>query len=260
MKKFGAILLSVIAAVMILSLPVFAEDAPKPETGDIYLIDNADLLRHTDEEEILKAMNEVAYNTGWNIVIATEIGQYSSNEAESELRSIYRDKFGNSDGVGYIMTTEVDKPEGQNDFMLAIHTFGSARMQSTENQILDAVERPFLDYNEYGSAMAFLGKCQVYQSNAEKFRLEPFRLIFPGFFYGAIPAMICVIVVTIRYKSHPKVSATRYLNLGDSRFWRRGDTFIREFTTRTPINNGGSGGGRSGGGGFSGSASRGGRR
>jgi uncharacterized membrane protein YgcG len=259
MKKLGAILLSVISAVMVLTLPISAADVSESETGGVYLIDNADLLRHTDEEEILEVMEQVAYNTGWNIVIATEIGKYSNSEAESELRKIYREKFGSEDGVGYLMTTEVDKPEGQNDYMLAIHTFGSAKIQSTRDQILDAVEGPFLDYNEYGSALAFLGKCQVYQSNAEKFRLEPLRLIFPGVFFAAIPAGICVIAVTIRYKSHPKVSATRYLNLGDSRFWRRGDTFIREFTTRTPINNSSSGG-RSGGGGFSGGGSRGGSR
>jgi uncharacterized protein len=259
MKKFGAILLSVLSAIMIVALPVSAEDSSKPETVGVYLNDNADLLRHTDEEEILEVMEQIAANNNWNIVIATEIGKYSNSEAESKLRDIYFDKFGNEDGVGYLMTTEVGKPEGQNDYMLAIHTFGSARMQNTRERILDAVEGPFLDYNEYGSAMAFLGQCQVYQSSFEKFRIEPLRLIFPGVFFAAIPAIICVIVVTVRYKSHPKVSATRYLNLGDSRFWRRSDTFIREFTTRTPVNSGGSSGG-GGGGGFSGGGSRGGSR
>jgi uncharacterized protein len=260
MKFIKALLLCVIAATTILTLPISAaEDVSETQNVGYYLIDNADLLRHTDEEEIIEVMEQVAYNTGWNIVIATEIGKYSNSEAESKLRDIYRDKFGSADGVGYLMTTEVDKPEGQNDYMLAIHTFGNARMQNTREQILDAVEGPFLDYNEYGSALQFLGQCERYQSNAEKFRIEPYRLIFPGFFYGAIPAVICIIVVTIRYKSHPKVSATRYLNLGDSRFWRRSDTFIREFTTRTPINSGSSGGG-GGGGGFSGGGSRGGSR
>jgi uncharacterized membrane protein YgcG len=262
MKKINIILLTVMAIMAILVMPVSADASEAPAPGEIYFDDGADLLRNTDEKDIQDKMRERAAETGWNIVIVTEIGEFTSSESEGLLQDIYHDKFGDADGVGFIMTTEVGNPPGENDYMLSIYTFGTARMQDSRDTILQAVNKPFLDYNEYGSAMAFLNKCKVYVP-PEPYRLEPWRLIYPGVFFGGIPALICIFVVIARYKAHPKVSATRYLNLNETRFWRRADTFVREFTTRVPVSTGGSGGGgggRSGGGGFSGGGSIGGRR
>jgi uncharacterized membrane protein YgcG len=258
MKKLSIIILPVILVAALFSLNVSAS-SDYAEPGGVYIEDRADLLTPEEEAELLDFMSDRATETGWNIVIATSVGYYTHTEAEYEIEDIYYEQFGTEDGAGYIMTTEVDNPPGENDYMLAITTGGNARMQKTDTQILDDVEGPFLDYNEYGSALNFVADCTPYQSSIQRFRLNTFRLIFPGLFFAAIPAAICVGVVMARYRAHPKVSAARYLNMNETRFWRREDTFVREFTTRTPISSS-SGGGGGGGGGFSGSSSRGGRR
>jgi uncharacterized membrane protein YgcG len=254
-KKIIVVMLSVIFAAIVLTVPVSAAG------GKVFLDDSADLLTESQEDGILTKMKLTADETGWNIIIATKEGEYTYPEAEEMLVSLYNGKFGNAPGAAYIMTTEIDKPEGQNDYMLAVHMFGGVTLQHSKNYVLDQVERPFLNYNEYGSANAFLNECEPYKSSFESFRLQPGRLIFPGIFFAAIPAAICIAVVSVRYRSHPKVSASRYLNMNESRFWRRADTFVREFTTRVPVSNGsGGGGGGRGGGGFSGGGGRGGRR
>jgi uncharacterized membrane protein YgcG len=261
MKKISIILFTVMA-VMILAMPVSADSAAVTP-GEIYLNDSADLLRNSDEKEIRAAMKEKAEELGWNIVVVSEIGEYTSYEAERKLQEIYENEFGNSDGAGFIMTTEVGNPPGENDYMLSVLAFGDVMFRDSGDAILDAVTEPFLNYDEYGSVMAFLRRCAVYVP-PEPYRLQPGRLIYPGVFFGGIPALICIFVVIARYKAHPKVSATRYLNLNETRFWRREDTFVREFTTRVPINTssggGGGGGSRGGGGGGSRGGSRGGRR
>jgi uncharacterized membrane protein YgcG len=255
MKRISVILLSVITAIMILAIPVSA-DMAAPEPGEVYLDDGADLLRNTDEEEVLETMRERAAETGWNIVVVTKIGEYSEYEAERMLSTIYSERFGSSDGAGYIITTEIDKPPGENDFACNISSFGNAKFNNSH--IKSDVERPFLNYDDYGSVMTFVRNCVQYVP-PPPYRLEPGRLIYPGVFFGGIPALICVFVVIARYKAHPKVSATRYLNLNETRFWRREDTFVREFTTRVPVNtSSGGGGGRGGGSRGGGGGSRGG--
>jgi uncharacterized membrane protein YgcG len=256
MKKISIILLSVMTVFAMFAMPISANMAESTvEPGGVYLNDAADFLRNTDEEDLLEKMNEKAAETGWNIVILTEVGEYTENEARDILDKVYREKFGSSDGAGYIMTSEIDQPEGENDYATWISAYGDVKFQNS--YIVEDVERPFLDYNEHGSAKKFIDNCVQYVP-PPPYKLDPWRFFYPGIFFGGIPAVICIIVVIARYKSHPKVSATRYLNLNDTRFWRREDTFVREFTTRVPVNtSSGGGGGRSGGGGSFGGGSSG---
>ena len=80
---------------------------------------------------------------------------------------------------------------------------------------------------------------------------------------GLIAAGIAILIVYNRYKFHYAPSANHYLNKDKVRFYNRQDRFIREFTTRTRIDSGGSSGGKShgsSGGHHHGGGSRSGRR
>jgi uncharacterized membrane protein YgcG len=241
-----------------LAMPVSAA----AETGEkIFLRDDAHFFSEMDISSLRAQMTTTAINTGWNIVIVTLEGEYSQSQAKDKLAEIYNEQFGDTPGAGYIMTTEVDKPPGENDYSIYADTYGGAMFDS--DSFLDRADDLFYDYDEKGSAMAFLSGCKPYTESESDYEFEPEprgfdfgRLIYPGLLFAAIPAGICVIAVTIRYNFHPKISATRYLDQSETRFYRRDDIFIREYTTRTHIDrsSGSSGGGgrRSGGGGFSG--------
>jgi hypothetical protein len=223
------------------------------EYEKIALADAADFFEPNVEDALKKSMDAAAQRTGWNILILSFEGEYTEREAENLLDTVYYEKFGDTPGAGYIMTTEVGMPEGENDYAIYVKSYGGARFQSSA--FLDTVEDYFLDYKEFKSAEAFLSGCVPYQNTTSTvYDLSLVRLIYPGLLFAIIPAGICIVVVIVRYKSHPKISATRYLDQNETRFYRRTDTFIREYTTRTPINRGSSGGSRGGGsgGGFSG--------
>jgi uncharacterized membrane protein YgcG len=245
MKKISIIILFVITLSWILSLGVSAETGP-----GFYFADNADLISDSEEDEITSRMSLIADKRGWNIVIVTLVGEYYESGAKSMLDEIYREQYGDTPGAGYIMTTEVDQPAGQNDYALYIQTYGGIRLQ--DSSVLTKATNRFIDYDEYGSAMAFLDGCVPYQRPG----IDLSRLFFPGLLFAGIPAAIFASVVVARYKSHPKISATRYLDQNETRFYRREDIFVREYTTRTHIERS-SGGSSRGGGGFSGGGSSG---
>jgi uncharacterized membrane protein YgcG len=252
MKKFSVIILFVIMLTGILSISAAAEGEK------IFLLDEANFFSDSEEESLRTSMNTTANDVGWNIVILSYEGDYSESEAKALLDAAYNEKFGSTPGAGYIMTTEVGKPAGQNDYQIYVETYGGVDFSS--ESFLDRVEDRFLDYQEYASAKAFLAGCVPYTGSGSSagsgFYVDITRIIYPGLIYAAIPSCICIAVVIARYKSHPRISATRYLDQNETRFYRREDNFVREYTTRTHIDrsSGGSrgGGGRRSGGGFSG--------
>jgi hypothetical protein len=150
MKKFVSLIAAVCIAVS-LSVTAFAE-------GGVFIADNADFFTDSEETRLFEKANDIVTENGWCLMIITEEGYFSESEARSELTQWYGDEFGSSErGAAYIMTSETGKAEGENDYALVIETFGGAAID--ENRTYNRAEDAFLDYDEYGSAEAFLSGC-----------------------------------------------------------------------------------------------------
>jgi uncharacterized membrane protein YgcG len=159
MKKIISIIVAVCIST-VLSVTAFAE-------GHVFLADNADFFTNSEEDKLFDKMNDIAEESDWCIMILTESGSYTESEARSELKQWYKDEFGSSEkGAAYIMTSETGQGEGNNDYALVIETFGGATV--SENRTYNQAEDAFLDYDEYGSAVAFLSACGKTSTTASK--------------------------------------------------------------------------------------------
>ncbi|MDR0947851.1 MAG: TPM domain-containing protein [Ruminococcus sp.] len=259
MKKLISTLIAVIAG-FILSAGVSAE---------IYLDDSADFLTAEEETELQEHMKDLENLTGWNVGIVTDPSEYYNYDFAYKMAdSRYTDIFGYEDGILYQMS-------GVHDYYLMIITQGTATdiiTSSKIEQILDAAEPSYIDYDEYGSAVSFIYKAEsIFMHSGYTLvdgrlsfdiwsKLDIVSLFFPGFLIGAVIAGIGIIIIVARYKTHPKISASAYLDNNNVNFYRRSDVYLRTDTTRVPISSGGGGGGHGGGGGGRGGGGRGGHR
>jgi FimV-like protein len=130
----------------------------------LFINDSANFLTNGEETKLLEQMRKVSDDTNWNILIMTFEGRYKGNEAEIYLDEAYYDKFGNSDGLGYIMTSKDDDKVNitVNDYYVTIKAYGNALFPNNTDDIIAAIGTPLEYYDEYNSAVAFLDYCLPY--------------------------------------------------------------------------------------------------
>jgi hypothetical protein len=149
-------LLSLLAAVCVaLTLGITTSAA----VNTVFIADNAGFFTDSEFDRLYDKATEISEERGWCIMIITEEGDYSESKARRELRDWYGDEFGSSEkGAAFIMTSETYGDYGNNDYALVIETFGNASISNKTNAY-NRAEDYFLDYDEYGSADAFLSAC-----------------------------------------------------------------------------------------------------
>lgn len=261
MKKLFSILLTSVIAVMCLSFGASAY-----QSGSVGIDDQAGLYSSEQITQLEKRQQEVAEHTGWNIAVVTSNTEFRDLDAAIDYAEAYYDKTFGIDSSGILYLVNIDHRHvcisGDADY----YYFNDSRV----NRMLDDCERCYMDYDDVGNLETFYNYVEKYYdagpfesanepyySSSKKFN------VLLAMIAGLIAAGIAILIVYNRYKFHYAPSANHYLNNDKVRFYNRQDRFIREFTTRTRIDSGGSSGGRShgsSGGHHHGGGSRSGRR
>ncbi len=231
--KFAAAFLTSFAAVFCVTINADAYSAGINDMAGIY-----------SESEIasLEArQKQVAEHTGWNIaVVTTDTGFGTDGYNAIEYAEAYYDELFGYDSSGLLYLIDVDYRHicisGDADYKY----FNNARVNKMVNDCNDL----YMDYDDVGNLNMFYHYIEKYYDDGPFTAMDSFN--FPlAFIFGAIAAVIGVVVVISAYKFHYKPTANNYLDGRRINFYRRNDMYIREYTTRTRVSSSSGGGGRS---------------
>jgi hypothetical protein len=165
MKRLISLLFAIVCVFTVSAICAFAE-------GGVFIADSAGFFTDSELDRLYNNANDIIDKNGWCIMIITEDGYYSQSDARSELKQWYADEFGSSQkGAALIMTSETGSGSGNNDYAIIIETFGGASINKTTTY--NRVEDYFLDYDEYGSADAFLSACGGNTSGSSDGKTSP---------------------------------------------------------------------------------------
>ncbi|MBP1559788.1 MAG: TPM domain-containing protein [Oscillospiraceae bacterium] len=238
--------------------------------------DRAGLYTQSQIAELEKRQQEVADLTGWNIaVVTTNIGLGTDGSRAIDYAEDYYDSTFGSDSSSIVYLIDIDYRHISMDGDV-LNYFNTSRLDT----MLDSCERRYMDYDDVGNLEKFYYYIEYYY-NKGTVAVDPnidakgsdfmpssssygFRFSFAAaIIAGGVAAAIGIGIVLSRYKLHHTPTANCYLNSNSINMYRETDRFVREYTTRTRINDSSSGGGghsRSHGGRSHGGGGRGGRR
>lgn len=265
-KRVAAALL---AALMLLSLPLTAFAAPPR------LVDDANLLTESEQQRLLQTLDEISERQDFDVVVVTveDIGQKSPMEYADD----YYDYNGyRTDGVLLLVSM------AERDWYVSTTGYGITAI--TDAGIDDLSDRflPYLSSGDYYEAFrTFANRCDrlvtmardgapydppkqnggshssvTHTENDVSDEREPFPLVeylLMALLLGAISSLITVSVMRGKLKSvRPQSAAANYMRPGSMRITESRDLFLYTKTTRrAKPQDTNSGGGHSGGGGSS---------
>lgn len=265
MKKLLSFLAAAVISAAAAVLPVSAAES--------IIDDKAGLYTQSELSKLEAKQQTVSDLTGWNIAVVTTNTGFGSNltRAASYAEDYYDEHFGrNSSSVVYLIDLDWRHVVIDGDVRNYINTIRLDTMQ-------DECEIKYKKYDDVGNLETFYYYLEYYYNNGTvEYDSEigskgiffdfDFTIFLASMIAGAIAAAIGIAIVLSRYKFHHAPTANCYLNSNTINMYRRQDRFVREYTTRTRIDSGGSGGGGHSGGSshhggiHHGGGSRGGRR
>ncbi|MDE7289102.1 MAG: TPM domain-containing protein [Oscillospiraceae bacterium] len=261
MKKLFAFLAAAVISAAAAVLPVSAAES--------IIDDKAGLYTKSDLAELEAKQQAVSDLTGWNIAVVTTDTGFGTDGARAMkyAENYYDEKFGsNSSSVVYLIDLDYRHFCMDGDLL---NYFNTKRL----DKLITECEEEYFDYDDVGNLETFYYYLEyyynqgtvAYDSNVgakgenfvpkdgipkDSMSKEFNATIFlSGIVTGMIAAAIGIGIVLSRYKFHHAPTANCYLNSNTINIYRRQDRFVREYTTRTRIDSGGSGSSHSGGGG-----------
>lgn len=272
MKKFLSFLAAAVISAAAAVLPVSAAES--------IIDDKAGLYTQSDLAELKAKQQAVSDLTGWNIAVVTTDTGFGTDGARAMkyAENYYDEKFG-SDSSSVVYLIDLDYRHFSMDGDV-LNYFNTKRL----DKLITECEKEYFAYDDVGNLETFYYYLEyyynqgtvAYDSNvgAKGSSFVPSEgvvesydvtMLFAGMIAGAVAAAIGIAIVLSRYKFHHAPTANCYLNSNTINIYRRQDRFVREYTTRTRIDSGGSGssgggGGHSFGGSSHGGGGHGGRR
>lgn len=255
MKKLLSFLAAAVISAAAAVLPVSAAES--------IIDDKAGLYTQSELAKLEAKQQAVSDLTGWNIAVVTTNTGFGTDGARAMryAEDYYDEKFGSgSSSVVYLIDLDYRHFSMDGD---VLNYFNSSRL----DKMIDACEKEYFDYDDVGNLEKFyyyLEYCYnqgtvAYDSDigakGESFvpkdgisddnerKGYAVTMLLSGMAAGAIAAAIGIAIVLSRYKFHHAPTANCYLNSNTINMYRRQDLFVREYTTRTRIDSGGSGGG-----------------
>ncbi|MBE6843451.1 MAG: TPM domain-containing protein [Ruminococcus sp.] len=238
MTKYTKIFLGLIMAVFM----AFGINCERINAADsnCKVHDLDDSLTDSQEEKlnkkIAKASDKIDANVA--VVITSDLG-YSGSDTYATRT--YDEMFGNEDGLLLLIDNDT-------------HYDWIAPSVGFENKYNRYIERffdditPELQRDDYeGAIEAFVDNVDL--ANYKKERILKYVVI--GLIVALVVSLITCLAIAHSYKTLKKYEARNYEAKESTRFNRKEDRFLREYTTKTKIESNSGGGSRSGGGGGS---------
>lgn len=252
---------AVICAVLLMlcaSVCVFAESEQK-------LTDDAYLFSSEEQAELTQQLESVSEETGWDVIIYTNLNDVDSEEMENYCNMYYTDHgYGKgSKNSGVFLTVDMSSRE------MYIITKGDAMYYFSDervDEILDDVSYKLHYDDYYDAAESFISYTQQYYtegepedgdfSNVKLQEKEDNPLLYVLKYYGIIIgfvalaiAALCVLFVWLRYKNNGKEGTYNLKENSKTTLTDKQDIFLTKSVSVTTISE--SSGGSSGGGGHS---------
>lgn len=249
MKRLFVFLAAAIISAAATVLPVSAAES--------IIDDQAGLYTQSDLEELEAKQQAVSDLTGWNIAVVTSDVGFGTDGADAmRYAEDYYDVTFGSDSSSIVYLIDLDYRHFAMDGDV-LNYFNTSRLDN----MIDACNDKYFDYDDVGHLETFYYYMEYYYNKGtvkydgnigpkgEDFvpsmgieKEFNFMAFFVAVITGAIAAGIGVAIVISRYKFHHVPTANCYLNSNTINMYRRQDRFVREYTTRTRIDSGGSGG------------------
>ncbi len=235
-------------------------------TNDYRLFDGANLLTESEEEELLKSINEYSDKLGFEIIILTtstlglgsetDTGSFSFDYLESLAQTYCEDYYDNyvNNKNGIVFLRYVNNY----DRYMRIATFGDLRGVFTEDKndkIFDEIE----GYLDPYSTQAYTGFSE-YLPLVEKTYNTRNSLTLQSIVISLIIALVIALIIVMKMKGELKSvknqdNATSYLKKGSFKLTNSNDVYLYKTVSKTRVQSSSSGK-RSGGGGRSGGSGR----
>lgn len=261
MKKLFAFLAAAVISAAAAVLPVSAAES--------IIDDKAGLYTQSELAELNAKQQAVSELTGWNIAVVTTDTGFGTDGARAMkyAENYYDNKFG-SDSSSVVYLIDLDYRHFAMDGDV-LNYFNTKRL----DKMITECEKEYFAYDDVGNLEKFYYYLEYYYNQgtveydsnigakgsgfvpadgiAKEYDLT---MLLAGMITGAAAAGIGIAIVLSRYKFHHAPTANCYLNSNTINMYRRQDRFVREYTTRTRIDSGGSSGGGGGGHSFGGSS------
>ncbi len=230
-------IVTALCLVMLFSVTAFASDADTEMFAD-RLFDGADLLSDADESELLKRLDAVSEEYGFDIVIAT-VDSIGFSSAEAYADDFY--DYGGYRADGALLLIGMEERD------IAISTCGSG-MNIVSNSRIDGFWSRLTDYFSDGSYAAgfdfFIDKCEYYLDG--EVNGFPFNFV-KAFLISAVICIIVAVVITSYHKGQLKSVvrnnlAGSYVRDGSMSMKASNDIYLYRNVTRTRRQTSNSGG------------------
>lgn len=253
-KRIRAAIVAVLAVILLLicGMPAFADEYDSYYTAA--LSDYDGVLTDSEETELLSLMLETANDIECNVgvVITDDLGGESDHKYAANY---YASSFPTgSSAVVFLFNNDKSSPPPNADYL---YTYGKGTdvFLPKSDKILNAIYDGF-DSSGYYAAIKNFCKVLSRNDNGGSVSIDIESFLMPAFIALIIDLVITLSVmggITRGYKKKAPVSAIGYLDQSRTRFTKKEDVFVREFTTSHRISSSSSGshGGRSGGSGGS---------
>lgn len=249
-KRLRAAAALAFAAVLfiICGIPAFADEYDSYYTAA--LSDYDGVLSADEETELLSLMLETANDIECNVgVVITD-----DLEGESDHKyaaNYYASSFPKgSSAVVFLLNNDKSSPPPNADYL---YTYGKGTdvFLPKQNELFNAIY-DVLDSSGYYAAIKNFCKVLSRNDNGGSVSIDIESFMMTAFFALVIDLVITLLVmggITRGYKKKAPISAAGYLDQSRTRFTKKEDVFVREFTTshRVSSSSSGSHGGRSGG-------------
>ena len=194
-----------------------------------------DSLKDSEEEKLNKKVAKAADKIDANVAVVITSDK-AGRPSEMYAKEVYTDLFGaNSDGVLLLIDNDTEYD----------YIFASGKIRSKYDRYADSFMddiSPCVKKGDYVSAVEEFADnidLSAYKKSGTMKRIAKGALI------GVVVSLVVCLLIAKSYKSVKKYEAKNYEVKGDTRFSRKDDRFLREYTTKTKIesNNDGSGNG-----------------
>lgn len=250
MKKISLRFLMTLLVAAAVMLPFCAISYAEPASAT-YVLDYADVLTDTEEQNFLTYADSFYANTGWYAAfVTTDDTEYKTSMEYAD--DTYDELFGiNTDGVLFLIDFD-----SRNYY---ISTSGEAILAIDDydvERILDAAESYMSSQNYSGAGVAAFQKVESlcysyrdggsYDSDTVSFSIDIVAVLV-AFVLAAVAFVLVIVGVLNAYKNKTAPTADVYAKGSDGFVLHQStDTFIREYTTSVKIESS-SGGSHSGG-------------
>lgn len=258
MKKLSALILSLLMSVF-LALPAFAAENVRLSVPRDFLIDEADLLSESEEEELEDKLSELSERQGFDVVVLT-VGSLGGKTAEEYADDYYdENSYGQGDerdGCLFLISME------ERDWYISTCGYGITAITDYGIDCISELVVPSLSIGDYAGAFGLYADCVddfideskngtpydynneldgYYNENGEFVqgrRPRKFRLGFliAGAVIGLISAAITTSASASKLKSvASKTEANDYLIKDSFVLTGSEDKFIRSNLMKSPI-------------------------